>query len=208
MNLSELDNKHSGCVAYIVGKGPSLDQLEEIRDDLDQPGVVILAINESIHKVESLMLNVPLYVVQQDSGLEFDCIPSGKKTVHLMNSLQHKMGDAHSTRNKVAISPWNSKAVLYDEGPEQLTAVIALKLALRMGIQGVTFVCFDALSASNDCSYAHVIGKDSGAVAGPGRHMPNGAHILEVARQLMQHVDVKFPEIKSRRGDTSNKTVG
>ena len=62
--MQRLKNKHRGQTAWIIGKGPSLSKL--VKDDLgDGP---IIAINESIIKIEELGLDNPSYSLQKDGG--------------------------------------------------------------------------------------------------------------------------------------------
>ncbi len=186
-------NIHEGHTAYIVGKGPHLDKLEEIRDKLDSPGVIVMALNEAIHKVESLNLTNPTYVIQQDSELTSECVP--QHSVHFMNSFQHDKSS--SVKKHVKNSSWNPSASLYSFDERELSAVAALKIAALMGIKKVVLVAFDALSSIPDFRYAEAIGKDSGAVADAARHQPNGFWMIQVAKSTMDEVKVEFPGMKS-----------
>ena len=113
MKLSDFKNIHTeGCRAYIIGKGPSLDRIDEIREQLNQLHTAIFCCNESIRKIEDLGLKHPsIYAVQQDSELEYDCVPRLSTTIHFMNEFQH----SPSSKRKEIIkeSPWNSQAVVY-----------------------------------------------------------------------------------------------
>ncbi len=192
MDIPAFKNKHAGCAAVIVGKGPHLDALELVRAELNTPSNVIFALNESIHKVESLDMAAPTYVVQQDSELESDCVPKNPNTIHFMNSWQHTPTD--SGKKHVEVSAWNPKAVLYRLSEANLSAVAALNIAAEMGIKKVVFVCFDSWAKNKDGRYADVIGKDGGVVGDNGRHSVNGHWIVTVAKQLMDSVVARFPD--------------
>ncbi len=182
MTLADFQGIHAGTTAYIVGKGPTLDRIEAARDQLNVCGNVIMALNEAIHKIEALNLTVPLYCVQQDCKLEFDCVPDNPNTVHFMNSWQYTPDNKRSRR--VPISAFDPNAVLYNYPETDLSAVAALKLAKHMGCVKVAFVAFDSWVDEKIGQYAACINKDSGAVGDPARHSVNGAWIREVARDL------------------------
>jgi hypothetical protein len=200
MTLSDFQNKHIGCHAFIIGKGPSLDRIEEIKESLTQPEAIIFCVNESIHKLESLggRIRWRLYAVQQDSELEYDCIPKHPLSVHFMNNFQHS---PQSKRKEIVkVSPWNPNAILYGYpeicGNTTLTALAAVKLAKYIGIAKVSFCCFDSWSNGWQGSgeYAKCIGKESGVTSGVKRHATHGCHILQEAVRIMTDVEIVFPE--------------
>lgn len=199
MKLTDLENTHTGNRVYIIGKGPSLDRLEEIRDELATG--VVMCLNESIHKFETLGLDVPAYCVQQDSNLEFDCVPKNPKTIHVMSSWQHapedRKGNWIREKKHFQVSPYNPNAVLYrpdffKESECTLSAVIALKLAKFMGINEVSFCCFDALIGGFNGSmlYANCIGKQK-----EGSHRSHNKVILGAAYELMKSVKTLLPTV-------------
>lgn len=199
MILSEFKQKHPNQRAFIIGKGPSLDTVEEIREQLSTG--IIFCLNESVHKIESLKIDAPTYVVQQDH-LGFDCVPKNKKTVHFMSSWQSLWPDFHDTRayRHVAVSPWNPNAVLYrpdffkGESSSSLSAIIALKIAAFMGIDKVTLCCFDALLGGyqGPMTYAECIGKEKQR---EGSHRSHNAVILITAREIMKSVKTLHPAV-------------
>lgn len=199
MTLSDFKGKHPGCRAFIIGKGPSLDRIEEIRSELNSDNAVIFCVNESIHKIEFIHLDVPVYCGQQDSELEFDCVPTYETTVHFMQRFQHS--PSSKRKEIVTVSPWNPNAVLYGypeiAGNTTLTALVAVKLAKYMGIEHVTFCCFDSWSNGwkGSGEYAKCIGKESGAKNGVGRHAGNGCWIWSEAKKMINVVDTLFPVV-------------
>ncbi len=193
MILSDLKNIHPNQRAFIVGKGPSLDTIEKISDQLSTG--VIFALNESIHKIESLGLSCPQYCVQQDSELKSDCVPYHPQTVHLMNSWQDVMGDKR--KRHVQKSDWSPDAVLYrphdfKESECSLSAIMALKLAAFMGIDKVTFCCFDAMinNWNGPVTYANCVGKQR-----EGSHRSHDAVIMIEAGKIMKSIKTLHPHV-------------
>ncbi len=196
MLLEDFKNKHAGSMAFIVGKGPSLDRADKLKYEFNQQGVVVLCLNQSIHKIEELGLTTPLYVVQQDSELGSDCVPSKATTVHFMSAWQDTPERRGKTRMET--SPHNPNAVLYWHEiahESDLSAIAALKLCLHMGIDKVCFVAFDSWANGwqGDSSYASCIKPSSRE---PGPHGVNGCWILECARKWMSSVETRLPTVK------------
>lgn len=200
MTLEDFKNAHIGMHAFIIGKGPSLDTVEKVRTELDTG--IVMGLNESIHKIESLGLKAPAFVVQQDSNLEFDCVPKNSWTTHFMNSWQHfpedRKGNWIAKKQHVAVSPYNPNAVLYrpdffkGESECSLSAIIALKIANFMGIQHVTLCCFDALknNYNGPNTYAECVGKQR-----EGSHRSHNAIIVKTAHEIMKSVKCLHPTV-------------
>lgn len=193
--IIDFKNKHLGKRAYIIGKGPSLDTVEKISDQLATG--VIFCLNESIHQIEKLGLSSPTYVVQQDSDLEYDCIPKSS-AIHFMNAWQHQPG-IKNRKSRVDVSPWNPQAVLYrpmefNETIGSLTAIIALKIASLMGIRHTTFCCFDAMANGfqGSAKYAECIGIGKQR---EGSHRSHDAVILIFAREIMDKIKIIHPHV-------------
>ncbi len=190
MIFSDFENKHVGMTAIITGKGPSLDHIESIKNEMSCDNVIVMALNESIHKIESLQLPVPVYCVQQDTHLGKDCIPKNPTVVHFMNAHQTSPSNDWPGGRKVSISQWNQNAVVYDIVDESnLSAVAAMRIAKFMGISSIIFVAFDSWLGDNpegDGRYATCIGKDSGATASPARHKVNGFWIKDCAKKWFE----------------------
>ncbi len=196
MTLTDFKNIHPNERAFIVGKGPSLDTVETIRENL--VGGILFCLNESVHKIESLKLDTPTYCVQQDSDLEYDCIPTNKLTIHFMNSWQHQPGKSKGFKSHVPVSPFDPNAVLYrpdffkGESESSLSAIIALKIASFMGIKKVTFCCFDALlnGYNGPNTYANCIGKQR-----EGSHRSHDAVIMIEAHKIMTSIKTLKPSV-------------
>ncbi len=210
MTITDFKGMHAGAPCFIVGKGPTLDQLnrEHVLNMLLLGPV--FCCNESIHQIEALFAHdqhqdtSEIYAVQQDSELEDACVPTCGH-FHFMHYFQHitpaicdiSGAKLPVSKQRCKISPWNQVAVLYGDGAEgtpsvrenELTAVAALKLAHYMGIRSVSFVAFDSW-AGEPGQYARCIGTDSAAIGDIGRHAVNGHEIREQAKALMEHVQV------------------
>ncbi len=197
MEIQCFKDKHPGSRAFIVGKGPSLDTVEKIRDTLDTG--VVFCLNESIHKIESLNLAAPTYCVQQDSELERDCVPL--RSIHFMNCYQHRPNTDDwrhlplRRKYRMQKSPWNPDAVLYDprffnESSGTLSAIIALALARHMGISSATLCCFDAMinGYQGPMTYADCIGKQK-----QGSHRSHNAVIVIEGRKIMKQLNTLHP---------------
>lgn len=216
MIIADFKDIHRDSVCFIVGKGPTLDRLTHKNVWLMRSAGPVFCCNEAIHKIEQEDQNIigfmredlrhPLYAVQQDSELEYRCVPKDHiedHIVHFMHFFQHitpaicdiSGAKLPVSKERCKISPWNRNAVLYGDGVDgtprvrenELTAVAALKLAHYMGIRSVSFVAFDSWGGELG-QYARCIGTDSGAIGEIGRHAVNGHEIREQARALMDHI--------------------
>jgi hypothetical protein len=162
--MDALKDRHTGKRCYLIGKGPSLDRIDSIQSMLTSG--VIVCVNESIHKIESLgIAHPPLYVVQQDSVLKDACVPKLPGTIHLMNSWQRNRNRAVGRVDK---SDWNEKAVLYN--PHDIgcmggtpTGVVAIKIARIMGMTEFILIGFDSWKDGGSLEYGECIGYSSKA---------------------------------------------
>lgn len=141
---------------YIVGKGPSLDNLTK---EYFEPGCSILCINESIHKVKSLGLDNPLYMFQQDEHIGKSCQAEDVISV-ISPKLRRIFKDYPDT---FVIHP---RTV----GPESsvITALFAMNTAQHFGVKDFKFMCFDAC-VNQKCEYAECVGYSSNE----GHHRPS-----------------------------------
>ena len=135
-----------GC--YIIGKGPSLDMLSEDDFEFDWP---VLAINESIHKVETLKISNEIIGIHQDLNCTRNCVPKrswmivGPRVAHLYRNRER-------TFNFGSIMPRS----------RSLTGTICVELAKLFKASPVVMLCFDAAMGGGN-GYAKVIGhKPSG----------------------------------------------
>ncbi|MBT3290259.1 MAG: class I SAM-dependent methyltransferase, partial [Victivallales bacterium] len=134
--------------AYLIGKGPSLDQLTPTAFPIvDAP---ILCCNESIHAVEALDLPNPLFCVQQDAALKERCRPQRATWFLSAQAWNAGKGDTYE------------RAVKYDAKgvggrTRSLTASQSLRILYRAhGFGHVHMLAFDACVTGN-CEYAAAI---------------------------------------------------
>ena len=152
-NIEKVFGKYKGKVASIIGKGPSLDQLSVA--DFPDSVEVIIAINESIHKVESLDLPNPTFAIQQDASLRGTCRPK-RATLLIGNQVQGYYDNYPKT---MIYYPQQ-----FNLGPTSITANIAINVAKEMGVCGFRMLCFDACVNQN-CGYAECIGYSPDVIA-------------------------------------------
>lgn len=203
LHIDAYKNKHVCQRGYLVGKGPSLDTIEQSAAPFEMEGGVVFCLNEAIHKIEALGMDLtfdtPLYCVQQDSELEARCTPHHETTTHFMNDWQ-STPDTKGVKIRVSISQWNPRAVLYRYPEWELSAVVALDIMTLMGIQDVTLVCFDALenNYSGPEMYAKCITTPPSIHKGPsniGPHRGSGRQIVSKAKEVMRSLKTIHPHV-------------
>lgn len=201
--ISDLQNIHIGKTVYMVGKGPSLDNLSSIIFPED---CVIIATNEAIHKVESLDLQNPTYVVQQDVGLQETCRP---KNATILAS--YKCRSFYLDYPKKYLYHTSNFKLTYSS----LSVMVAIAVAKFMGSIDFVFVSFDAC-LNKDTGYAKVIGHDSETGGNPDRFLKHKRKITFQARDCninwllpvpnMSHQDIEnqFKEYSDIKWDHIN----
>lgn len=130
---------------YIVGKGPSLDQL---RKEHFEPGRSIFCINETIHKVLSLGLDNPLHVFSQDENLDMTCKVKGPNYIIAPKIARFYIEHPNTTIiNPGRVGPTASL----------LTVNFAIYTGRHFGVKHFDLLCFDACVNQNT-DYANCIG--------------------------------------------------
>lgn len=163
-------NTHKGKIAYIVGKGPSLDLLQTKHIETDGP---IIAINECIHVVERLFPNSVTYGTQLDNDLGEVCTPKysklfvGNRCANLYNKGVYKL----------IVDPMS-----FGLRDSCLSAEYAIMLARHMGCVAVEMYCFDGC-VDHVFEYADCIGHDSSIGGPPERFASHKQIILDCARK-------------------------
>jgi hypothetical protein len=149
-DLNDLKNKYIDSeIGFIIGKGPSLDTLTATHFINDKP---IICCNESIHKIESLGLDNPLIVVQQDFALKGRCVPKNVDNVlHLAN---HQAKGYTTNKKARAYLP-----ALFGLNGNSLTVEMAITLASWFGLEHCYLYGFDSVLGNYD--YAKAIGMAS-----------------------------------------------
>lgn len=186
--ISDLQNMHIGKTFYMVGKGPSLDNLSSIIFPED---CVIMATNEAIHKVESLNLQNPTYVVQQDVGLKETCRP--KKATILAS---YKCRAFYVDYPKKYLYHTSNFKLNYSS----LSVIVAIEVAKFMGSIDFVFVSFDSC-LNRDTGYAKTIGYGPEVGGDPDRFLKHKRKITFQSRDCninwilplpnMTHQDIK-----------------
>jgi len=154
--MERLKNKHTGEPCWIIGKGPSLHNLTS-----DQIGVgVVIAINQSIRKIEELDIPNVTYAMFKDGGnkrqyqydnLTPECFFRGKCSEDFCGFVVPKKGASllvHDLESKYCCEEYKPRYVfkLSDlELTENVYSLIAAtKIAGLMGCASFNFVCCDA----------------------------------------------------------------
>ncbi len=164
--MPKLEDKYPDKIIYIVGKGPSLDNLtkEMIPED-----AIVMALNESIHKVESLNLPNITYVVQQDVGLKETCLP--KKAALLLSFRCRGFYSEYPNR-------YLYHAVNFQLNYSALSVLVGIQISKYMGINKFVFCCFDAC-VTKDTGYAKAIGYEPTRGGDPKRFIGHRNRILK-----------------------------
>lgn len=129
--LSSLSTLITGKTVAIVGKGPSLDYLAAIDAD------AVIAINQSIKKVDAIDHGLPVIMMQQDTGPKDTCRPKDGTVL-----VREQVGQWYSDEENL---------VLY--GPSDfgctdasLTAIVAIQICKRLCADNIVMYCFDSIA--------------------------------------------------------------
>jgi hypothetical protein len=168
-------NEHRSVFAekrcYIVGKGPSLDRLSAADFTDDSP---IIALNEAIHKVESLDLPNPTYCLQQDGKLRDRCQPERAWLFVSVKAVRF-----YTDRPRVLVFDGRQ----YGLALNSLSVLAAMRITQSLGCTGYTLLCFDAC-VDGDTRYAKCIGMDSTWGGRPRRFLTHRGQIEQASRGL------------------------
>lgn len=150
-----------GKQVYIIGKGPSLDNLT--KKDFPNKKAPILCVNESIHAIEKLGLPNDTYVVVQDALLKDGCKPKDAGVI-CSKVLNNFYADCE---NKYVFEPKTYfKSINY-------TPIIAINIAKEHGITSFTMLGFDSI-VNGDNTYATSIGYQHPKTYDSKRYEKNG----------------------------------
>jgi len=164
-SLDSLKPLFNGKKCYIIGKGPSLDRLT--RNAFAEEDAPVIALNEAIHKVETLGLKNPLFALQQDAGLHATCRPK-TASILVSTNAQHWYADA---RNKYIFD--SRKMGL---SGSQLAVICAIEIAKSLGAKSFDLICFDAC-VNKEIAYAKCIGYEPTRGGDPKRFLNHRKHI-------------------------------
>lgn len=151
---------------YMIGKGPSLDQL---RREHFEPGRTVICINESIHKVLSLGLDNPIFVFSQDENLGTTCKVVGPKYVIAPKIAKFYIEHPNTTViNPARVGPTATT----------ITANFAIYTGRHFGVEHFDMLCFDACVNKNT-EYAECIGHSSIKGGDPKRFLNHRRILME-----------------------------
>jgi len=175
LTLKDIKHHFEGKDCYIVGKGPSLDNLSI--EDFASNDLPIICVNESIRKVESLDLPNKLFMIQQDAWLTNTCKPSKTGTTLLLGTAcQHWYADVTEKYCFHNLDIGLNK--------QQITAIYAIKIAQHCGATGLKLLCFDAAMSQNT-GYAQIVGYSPLAGGDPKRFLNHREGLLKHAEPLL-----------------------
>lgn len=170
MDIKSFKDKYKNRPCYIIGKGPSLDNLDA-KHFVDENAPVI-AINESIHKVESLLIKNPIFCVQQDSAAAETC---WSKRGTMM--IPHITGAWYSKHPKVCM--YSMVDLGGHEGFHPQSVIAATRIAKLMGCTKMIYYGLDSYMNPKESGYANCIGRVSRNPAGLVSQRPNLMKELE-----------------------------
>ncbi len=169
-------NIPSHNLAYLVGKGKSLDTLTPL--DFPDHEAPVLCCNESIHVIEKLALANPVFCVQQDASLKETCRPERSGWLLSSQAWGYGKGDTYPLAQQFIPDSLGLKS-------STLTAAVALRILAEAGARRVVMLAFDA-HVNGDCDYAAAIGhthhletqKDDRFIRGGDYIERYGTHVL------------------------------
>lgn len=153
---------------YLIGKGPSLDVISE--KHFPDSEIPIIAINDSIHKIETLTLSNPLYMMQQDTRLTNNTCPIKATIVCTVRA----SGNYKAYSNKLIYYPGQ-----LGETYGSLTVICAIRLCHLVGTTHFKLLCFDSCVDQN-CDYANCIGYRSDLTRGKKRFLTHRKRIIKM----------------------------
>lgn len=162
-------NRH----CYIIGKGPSIDDLKATDFDNTSP---IICLNESIHVIEKLDLHNQIFVIQQDSQLEDSCRP--RKATLIVSFFAAKFYSEFP--NKLVYHPAELNCT-----ETSITAEVAIAMIKKLKASSVTLCGFDAIT-KQDTGYSKSIKYPPNKYGRPQRFLLY-AQRIEEALGNMQH---------------------
>ena len=164
--LAEMKGMYDGMKCYIIGKGPSLDDLRIPSSDYP-----IICMNESIHKVERLGLSNPIYCIQQDAGLKDTCwSDTGTMLVSYLTQSWYA--------NHPRCVAYNPKEFPNTRSGHPLSIEMAIHFAKHWGCNKIVFKACDALKNGNT-SYAECVGYTSDKGGDPYRFILHRKHVYK-----------------------------
>lgn len=147
-SIERLKDKYKDQVAYVVGKGPSLDKLTP--EYFKEPGPVI-CVNDSINLIPKL--DHPIFVTQSDLNLKEDCLPKDENVAMLLHIRLQKF--YRNFHNKYFFHGSQLDPNLAGPG-----GAVGSCFGKYMGCKKIVLLCFDACVNKNT-AYAKCVGYES-----------------------------------------------
>ncbi len=170
--VHELKDKYTDSLAYMIGKGPSLDRLTE--KDFKIKDAPIICLNESIHKIEELDIPNPLYTIQQDAKLKETCW--SKKGAMVISYLTQSWYHEHPN-----VYDYSPKDFGLSNTKHPISGAMGVYFAKFIGIKEMKLLAFDSMNNDPELSYAESIGYMSTEGGDPSRFY---RHAKEIQKAL------------------------
>ncbi len=140
-SIQVLKNVHQGQIVWVVGKGPSLNNLT--KEHFGEGPVI--AINHAGIKIGFLELDNPCYIMQKDAGHGFDL-----KGLPL---LVHEREASRDYREEY--EPRYCWDNMRDFGLQwyDCSGMTSIRLAQLMGCMKIMFLCFDAATSEDERTF-------------------------------------------------------
>jgi hypothetical protein len=184
IEVKSFAKKHASRPCYIVGKGPSLDKLKA--EHFIDENAPIIAINESIHKVESLAIRNTIYCVQQDSALKETCW--SKRGTML---IPHITGAWYEKHPRVCMYSMTDLGGRESFHPQSVIA--ATRIAKLMGCDKIIYIGFDSYVNKNT-DYASCVGYPSTVGGDPNRFIKQYDYLApELVGYPHEFRDIQIP---------------
>lgn len=165
-SLEGLRSAFEGKTVYLIGKGPSLDEIK--RSDID-PDATVVCLNESIHTITKLELSNEIIGAQYDGELGSRCYADCPMIV-----TDRCYGYYTGYED---IYPVRSHTV------GGMCATLAINVAKQLGAKEFICLGFDA-AVTKDCSYAESIGYQSDRVGDPTRFLNHRDRMIKAAGDI------------------------
>lgn len=159
-----------GC--YIIGKGPSLDDLTY--EYFTQPQWPIIALNETILIIERMGLPNPVFGLQQDASLRNKCQPQRSPIF-----VETKAANYYRSYKDAYLFE-NTRIGLHRSA---LSVSAAIKIARSLGVSSFELLCFDSC-VNKKLTYAKCIGYAVTWGGKPGRFLTHKKKIVHSAADI------------------------
>ncbi len=144
-----LHNKHSGDIAYIVGKGPSLQYISYSCFSVQGPVIVL---NDAIMEIETSLpyLNCPIYSLQKDGHPNFMYKPSKETFLILQSTEGYSKEYYREHKKRIVIDPVKDQGF---DHPQVMAIRMAISMAVYMGCAFINLLCCDSLTSEDYRTY-------------------------------------------------------